>query len=308
VAAKELLPEYEKLFDDPEPWVAATARAFHAHTLVNLGRSVGEAKRNFEGALQIYRSAGDRWGMSLALDALSMVDAQQGDFANSATHAQEAIALLGELGTQEDMLQLWMRLAYSHSQLGRPEQAVAVLAEAERAAHRLGSSFALAGIDFAWSTMARFRGDRRGARQRLDQGAAHITGVVVAPQFRAVLADGYALLAAEEGDLAEARRRHTEALEHALASGDSPVIGYVLVGCADLSLREGNARLAAQLLGAAEAMNGSIDHSIPDRPRIDAAVRQALGDKAFAAAYVQGQSATKESLPALTGLPLALDA
>jgi hypothetical protein len=131
---------------------------------------------------------------------------------------------------------------------------------------------------------------------------------MVAPQFRAIVAGGYGLLAAKEGNLAQARRHHTEALEQGLASADFPIIGYVLVGCADLSLHEGNTRLAAQLLGAAEAMNGSVDHSIPDRPRVETATRDALGDKAFAIAYREGQTATMESLPALTGLPLSLGA
>jgi predicted ATPase/DNA-binding SARP family transcriptional activator len=308
MAATELLPEYEKLFDDAEPWVAATARAFHAHTLVNLGRSVGEAKRNFEAALEIYRSAGDRWGMSLALDALSMMDAQQGDFAGSAAHAEEALALLRELGTQEDLVQLWLRLAMARSKLGRPDQAATVLAEAEREAERMGSSFGLAGVNFAIATAARFNGDLATARQRLDQATARVAEVLVAPQFRAILAGSYALLAGEEGDLAQARRRHTEALELGLASGDYPVIGHVLVGCADLSLREGDPRLAARLLGAAEAMNGVVDHSIPDRERVTDAARKALGDKAYHAAYGEGLAATTESLPGLTGLPLALDA
>jgi predicted ATPase/DNA-binding SARP family transcriptional activator len=307
-AAKDLLPEYQRLFDDPEPWVAATARAFYAHTLVNMGQSVSEATRMFEEALEIYRAAGDRWGMSLALEALSMVDAQRGDFAPSGRHAEEAIALLSELGTSEDLLQLWMRLAQAHFMQGRPEEAVAVLAEAERNAEQMGSGFGLAGVSFARANLARFRGDRETARRKLDESSAHIAEALVAPQFRAILANGYGLLAAEEGDLAEARRKHTEALEQGLASGDSPVIGYVLVGCADLSLHEGNARLAAQLLGAAEAMNGSIDHSVPDRPRVAAGTRQMLGDKAFEAAYHEGQAATIESLPALTGLPLAINA
>jgi predicted ATPase/DNA-binding SARP family transcriptional activator len=308
MAAADLLPEYEKLFDDPEPWIAATARAFHAHTQVNLGRSVGEAKRTFQAALEIYRSSGDRWGMSLALDALSMMDAQEGDFAQSAEHAEQAIALLRELGTQEDLVQLWLRLAHAHSRLGRPDQAAAVLADAEREVERMGSSFGMAGVQFALATTARFHGDLVTARERLDLASARVAEILVAPQFRAILAGGYALLAAEEGDLALSRRRHTDAFEQALASGDYPVMGHILVGCADLSLREGNARLAAQLLGAAEAMNGSVDHSIPDRQRVVDAARNALGDTAFTTAYADGLAATIESLPALTGLPLALDA
>ena len=98
----------------------------------------------------------------------------------------------------------------------------------------------------------------------------------------------------------------TRAVDTAIASGDAPIIGYILVGCADLSLREGDARLAATLLGAAEAMNGAIDHSIWDRVRVDAEARAVLGEESFTAAYRRGlMTATIPSLAKLTGLPLA---
>jgi hypothetical protein len=304
--AREVLPEYAKLFDDPDPWVAATARAFHAHTQVNIGRTGPQAKTDFETALTLYRSIGDRWGMSLALEALSMVAAQEGDFAVSARMALEADELLTTLGTSEDLLQLRLRLAQAQWFLGEKEASIATIAEAERLAEKLGSVFGRAATAFAWSSYARMDGDLAQARRLLAKAGDLLEADLLAPQFRAIHAGAVGLVAAAEGDFGLARQKHTYAVETAIASGDAPVIGYILVGCADLSLREGNPVLAATLLGAAEAMNGAVDHSILDRPRVDAETRALLGEERFAEAYRQGLTATIPSIPELTGLPLSL--
>ena len=180
----------------------------------------------------------------------------------------------------------------------RIEQSIAVLDEAQRCAEQTGSAFGLAGVAFGRATMARLRDDHDNARRKLDEASDLITPIMVAPQFRAIVAGGYGLLAAKEGNLAQARRHHTKALEQGLASADFPIIGYVLVGCADLSLHEGNTRLAAQLLGAAEAMNGSVDHSIPDRPRVETATRDA-----FHSGSPRKAARTRTQAPATLSLP-----
>ncbi|WP_203908472.1 BTAD domain-containing putative transcriptional regulator [Rhizocola hellebori] len=307
-SAPELLPAYRVLFADPDPWVAATARAFHAHTLVNIGQTGPQAKADFETALALYRTVGDRWGMSLALEALSMMEAQEGDFAASAQRALEADGLLTVLGTSEDLLQLRLRLAQAQWFLGDTDGSIATIAAAERQAEKLGSSFGRAATAFAWASYARLQGDFVKANRLLCKAAELIDTDIVAPQFRAIHAGAFGLVAAAEGDFDLARRQHTIAVETAIASADAPVIGYILVGCADLSLREGDPLLAATLLGAAEAMNGAVDHSILDRPRIDTEVRAILGEERFVAAYRRGLAATIPSLPKLTGLPLSLSA
>ncbi len=306
--AAELLPAYEQLFDDDDRWVAATARTFYAHTLVNLGRTGPLAKSSFEQALATYRKVGDAWGMALALEALSMVEAQEGDFASSAQRAQEAGRLLTALGNSEDLLQMRLRLAIAQWWLGQERECLATLADAEQLANRLGSILGRAAIDFAWGNVARIRGEHAQARRLLERAAEHLSDDLIAPQFRAVHASAFGLLSAAEGDFGQARLRHAQAVDLAVSSGDSPVIGHTLVGCADLSLREGDPELAATLLGAAEAMNGAIDHSILDRPQVEAGARKALGEKRFLAAYQRGQAATVASLPKLTGLPLSISA
>ncbi|RZU73844.1 hypothetical protein EV384_2273 [Micromonospora kangleipakensis] len=90
------------------------------------------------------------------------------------------------------------------------------------------------------------------------------------------------------GDLVAARARQDQALELAVGSQDAPVVGAVLVGVADLALRLGRPAAAARLLGAATGVRGGPDHSVLDRPRVEAAARDALGEEAFAEAYAGG--------------------
>ncbi|MEV4415537.1 BTAD domain-containing putative transcriptional regulator [Catellatospora sp. NPDC049609] len=293
------LPGFAALFTHPDPWVAATARAFHAHAALNLGQSHAEAVVDFLAALDGYRSLGDGWGMALVLEALSTLDNQRGEYARAAASAREAIELLRTLGATEDMIQLHMRLFHALWMDGRRDEAVPVLAEAQRLATSHGVPVALAGIEYAWSNLHRLDGDLDRALRRADRAAELIRGVTVAPQFRAVLATEHGLLAGERGDLAAARDHHTQALEHALSAVDSPIVGHVLVGRADLALREQDPALAARLLGAAAAVNGAVDRSLIDLPVVEQAARSALGDEAFSAAYRLGQATDLRGVRAL---------
>jgi predicted ATPase/DNA-binding SARP family transcriptional activator len=52
----------DRLIDDPDPWVRATARLLRGHATLNTGRNHLEAERDFEAGLADFRQAGDRWG------------------------------------------------------------------------------------------------------------------------------------------------------------------------------------------------------------------------------------------------------
>jgi hypothetical protein len=232
------------------------------------------------------------------------LQASDGDYVTAAASAQEAIDLLTELGTIEDLLQLRMRLAAAQWLQGDRDGCVATLRAAQAEADHLGLPVGHAMVMLGWASLARADGDRAEAGRLFAEAERLASARSVAPQFLAILAGNRGLVAGEEGDLATARHFHTEALRHALASSDFPVLGAVLVGCADLALREGDGELAAKLLGAATAMNGGVDRSLPDRPRIEDGVIKAIGPQRFAVAYALGEAMTADSATALTGLEL----
>jgi hypothetical protein len=81
-------------------------------------------------------------------------------------------------------------------------------------------------------------------------------------------------------------------LKIGLEAKDAPVVAMILVGVADLALRSGEPARAARLLGAAVAVRGSVDRSVPDVERIEAAAGDALGEAGFADAYRSGSDVT----------------
>jgi len=111
----------------------------------------------------------------------------------------------------------------------------------------------------------------------------------VAQQIRAVAATGLGYLAGAAGDLDAARDWHTQALAAARSSADAPVIAGTVAGLADLALREGDPKRAAELLGASFAIRGSTDRSVPDEERVVGAARSALGDTRYGQAYERGR-------------------
>jgi hypothetical protein len=77
-------------------------------------------------------------------------------------------------------------------------------------------------------------------------------------------------------------------------------IAHVLVGVADLALREGQDEQAARLLGASAGLRGLPDRSHPDVARIEETARRRLGDEGFTEAARAGSAASWPELAAVT--------
>jgi len=165
----------------------------------------------------------------------------------------------------------------------------------------------LASIGYGAATIARADGDLDAAREHLDRAWNALSHGVAAPQFRAMIASTRGLVATAEGDLAAARELQTQAVAIAASANDAPVLALVLVGIADLRLREGDPAEAARMLGAAVAVRGSDDRTVPDVERIEREARAALGDPGFDRAYASGGSVTMATAAAAAGLDPAAE-
>jgi predicted ATPase/DNA-binding SARP family transcriptional activator len=286
--------------EDPHPWVAATARIMRGHLELNFGRQHAQAEADFHAALDLYRSVGERWGTGFALSSLAMLLSWRGEYATAVAYIEEAVASVTELGVAEDQAQFQVRLAHLWWLLGEPDRAKAALAEAQRNAYRVGLSEAWYFVALASAELARHEGDMALARKWLAEAAEVTTNrLASAPQARAMVACSQGYLAAEAGDLDAACAHHAAALEAALKSVDSPIIAQVLVGVADLAVRDGDAPRAAALLGAGEAIRGARDLSQVDEVRVTEAARAVLGDGGFAEAYRSGLGTTMRTVPEL---------
>jgi hypothetical protein len=99
-------------------------------------------------------------------------------------------------------------------------------------------------------------------------------------------------VATARGELAQARVHHNAAMADAFHSTEAPIVGHALVGLANLAVTEGRARDAATMLGAATAIRGACDQSLPDLPRVEQATLDALGEEDFAEAHQRGLTYT----------------
>jgi predicted ATPase/DNA-binding SARP family transcriptional activator len=288
-----------RYFDDADAWVGATARALHGHAAINLGWDRAIAVRDFEEALAGFRQLGDRWGLTLVFDALGTIANNAGDYARAAEYARQTIRLSEELGAQEDQVHQRTNLAWALYLCGDFEAARATIEEAAGIARDSSQPQVHAIVSFAQGNIARLTGDLATARRLMESALNQLGPASSAPQFRAMIRNGLGLTLAAAGEYAAAAEQHRKALEEGLSAGDAPIVGLVLVGLADLALRQGDAAKAATQLGAAAEIVGVIDRSVVDRARVESAVRAALGRSAFAEAVERGRAYTMENVAEL---------
>jgi predicted ATPase len=300
--ARESFERITALFTDPDPWLRAIAQMMAGLVRLNYGQSTEQADAEMRAALDGFRELGERWGIGFSLSALGDMAAARGEFGQAVRWQREAIALVREVGIQEDLPQLEVKLAHQLWLAGDRDEAHRMLKQARQSAEDVGLTEVMASVEYGYATVARAEGDLDEARQRMARSAMTIDRTSFAPQFRAVTRSTRGLIEAAAGDLPAAREFHAAALEIAVESADFPIMALCLVGVADLALRSGDPAGAARLLGAADAVRGSIDRSVPDVDRIGDEARAALGDAGFEAAYRSGSSVTFETAVEAAGL------
>jgi hypothetical protein len=110
-------------------------------------------------------------------------------------------------------------------------------------------------------------------------------------------------VARSEGNYEVARLHYRESLAALHEVADRPNIAKVLEGFAGLAAAEEQPRRSARLWGGADALHEALSQPMPpvvnitNDPYIEA-VRRALGEGAFAAAWAEGRAMTLEELVA----------
>ncbi|MGX1806724.1 BTAD domain-containing putative transcriptional regulator [Nocardia sp. NPDC055321] len=296
-APGEFLPAWEELLGDDDPWVRALARLQLGNLSIQLGRGDREADAHLVAALAEFREIGDRWGISLALTILANRVAVQGDLAAACAHYERAVTVVEELGAVEDVVPLRARQAQLYWLLGDPASSAVSMAAAQRVADQVAWPSMLADLALSKAELARWSADFEQAHRQLADVRAHLGPDAERDTIRAPVEDLLGYLAA---DLGAARTHRAAAVAAAAAAGHPPLIAQVLVGVADLALRHEDYEQAARLLGAAAAVRGLPDRSLPDTARIEADARHRLGDLRFAEAVGEGERAHWPDLAALT--------
>ena len=296
-ARDAVLTAWELLLSDQDPWVRAIARLQLGKMRIMLGRGGREADVYLETALAEFRALGERFGISFALTELADRIAVRGEFAAACEHYEQAIAVVTEVGSTEDVIRLRSQQAQLHWLLGDEAASAAAIAEAQRYAERVTWPDALAELALSKADLARWGGDAAEARRQLGVAASLLGDEANQAVIRVVTHDLLGYLAE---DLGEARAHRAAAWEAAIAAGHAPMIATALVGVADLALRRGEYEQAVRLLAASTAARGLRDYSQPDVARIEQTARSRLGDARFAEAARGGTLGSWSQLAEVT--------
>ncbi|WP_344950305.1 BTAD domain-containing putative transcriptional regulator [Sphaerisporangium flaviroseum] len=296
--ATEFLSAFDPLIaDDDDPWVRAQARLSRGRLRLTLGGDETDVDIDAKIALAEFRTVGDRWGISSALTFVADRLAMRGEFARACEHYEEAVAALTEVGATEDVVGLRARQAQLYWLLGDERFSTAAMAEAQRCADEVAWPDTLAELALSKAQLARWRGEPDEAHQHLATVRAMLDNTEVGDWVRAKAMDMYGYLAE---DLEKARAHWTEAFRVVTRYAYPPGIAEVLIGIADLALRQGQYEQAVRLLAASEGVRGTPDRSQPDVSRIAADTRDRLGETVFAEATRAGQRRDWRELAEIT--------
>ncbi|GAB2975767.1 BTAD domain-containing putative transcriptional regulator [Saccharothrix stipae] len=293
----EVVPAWELLLGDDDPWVRALARLHIGKMRMLLGQGGREVDAYLETALGEFRALGERFGISFALCELADRIAMRGEFAGACEYYEQAVAVITEIGAVDDVIPLWSRQAQLYWLLGDEDAASAAAAEAQRQAERVTWPGTLTSLALSKAELARWRGDTEEARRQLCVMTTELGDEARRANIRGVTHD---LLGYLTDDLDEARAHCAAACEAAAEAGHAPLIARVLVGVADLALRRDEHAQAARLLAASAGVRGLRDRSQPDVARIERAARNRLGDARFAEAVREGTGTSWSELVAVT--------
>jgi tetratricopeptide (TPR) repeat protein len=215
----------------------------------------------FEEVLVLRRQVGDLSGIGHALfDLAVMAGSVQQDYPRAVALYEEALTILRSLGERQLIASALNNLAEIADKLGDHARALALYDESLALFRALGR---LAGVATVLGNMGE--------------------------------------IACDQGDTRRATELLHESLRLAWQTRRPRTIAYVLEGLAEVAWAEHRAGAAARLCGAAAALRENAPAQIwpGDSLRYDrtvAAVRTALGDEGFAAAWEAGRSTPLEHL------------
>jgi tetratricopeptide (TPR) repeat protein len=166
-APEAVLPAWESLLDDEDPWVRALAHVQLGKMRIMLGQSGRDAGAYLELALAEFRVLGERFGIWFALTELAGLIATRGEFADACEHYEQAIAVFTEVGVIEDVIRMRARQAQLYWLLGDQDSSASAIAEAQRLADRVTWPDALAELALAKAELARWGGNAEEAYRQL---------------------------------------------------------------------------------------------------------------------------------------------
>ncbi|GAA3861751.1 BTAD domain-containing putative transcriptional regulator [Saccharothrix violaceirubra] len=291
LAANEALAPAE---GHPDPWTRAMLDTFRCGLLENIGDMAG-AREVAERAIDGFRVVGDRFGLAQLLTEVAPVYQAFGEVDRAVAALEEAVRLRRELDPDDDLPFERMMLAATRAVAGDVDRARAECRASSLPAFEGPTAYApVVMATLTLGNLARYEGDLAEAGREYRRAADASARTPHVPQFSALVAVGFAHLAAAKGDLETAGEQARTAVAHALAAKDMPVLARSAVAVARLRLLSGDAAGAARVLGVAARLRGAPDPRDPDVIAVADLSRADIGDAAYDLAYAAGLALDRE--------------
>lgn len=289
-------------------WELASALQLRANILANRADWAGDASRDAEESLALFRELGDDWGCAEALSARGEAREKRGRYALATQDYRAAIEHAERLGAKAQVTVLRVRMAGALSEDGQMEEAEAILTEVVASVQEFGNE--------AMPAARLFFAGVLGRTGRID--AARVQIQILRDEFAfgayaifdAFLLGMMAWLDNQEGRYEGALgclRQALAAVEDPLARMVAPQMSavYLMTSALSLAALGGPRRAhdAARLLGAYRAhlplAHFPVTTEREDAARAEELARAELGDTAYEAAYAEGGGLTLEEAAAL---------
>ncbi|MGA5897872.1 BTAD domain-containing putative transcriptional regulator [Streptomyces venetus] len=289
-------------------WELASGLQMRANFLANRTDWAGDAARDADESLEIYRRLGDDWGIAEALSARAEAQERKGEYALAAADFEAAIRHAELLGAHAQAAVLSARLGIVLLEAGEGERGERLLREviAQREDSHSEAMPAARLFLSGWLGMTGRVAEAREQLRRLRQDF-RIAHFIV---FDAFILGAEAWLDAVEGRYEECLDRIRRALERAadpVSAAIAPHMPavYLTTGATALTALDGGHRAAdaARCLGAADALlspgHVARRQERETREQAERRARAVLGDTAYEAAYAEGGGLSPEEATAL---------
>jgi len=267
----------------------------------------GRAERLYAESLVLKRERGDRWGITTSLSNLGRLALQRSDDERAVALYQESLAVSRELDDTGSIALSLNALGEVALYQGAYARATPLLEESIVLARAVGDKRGLAFALNNLGDVALRQGDVARATACQEESVA-VRRALGNEEGLAVSLAGLGDIARAEGDDRRAAQTYAESLTLLRASDDTILVIPLLEKIAALASFGGDPSArrradvltrAAQLFGAAARLREEIGASLlpmvrRENERDVATVRTALGEEAFAAAWRQGQSLSRE--------------
>ncbi|MGV9283351.1 BTAD domain-containing putative transcriptional regulator [Streptomyces sp. NPDC003730] len=290
-------------------WELAGALQMRANMLANRSDWAGDALRDADESLEIYRRLGDAWGMAEALSGRAEARERVGDYVLAAADYRSAAQHARRLGAHAQVDILDARLGSVLVEAGEADDGERILRDVIERTRGAGHHGAMPAARLYLAGRLGMTGRTAEAGEQLrrlreDFSIAHFV------VFDAFILAAEAWLATLEDRHEECLTKIREALERAedpLSTAIAPHMrsAYLTIAAMGMARLHGGRRAAdgARCLGAADAMlpAGHVSSGMERDARERAAdrVREALGTEAYESAYAEGGRLSAEEAVAL---------